>query len=65
VTRIVSLPDRNADLAQRIAELLSEHLALVVQIPLGGDIVEIEGISIRLIGKRGAVTENNDQPAGP
>lgn len=50
---------------QRIAELLCEHLALFVQIPLGGDIVEIERVSVCLIGKRGAVAQNNDKAAGP
>ena len=53
----IDLADRHADLTQRIA--------LVVQIALGGDIVEIEWIGIRLVGKRGAVAKNNDQPAGP
>ena len=52
-------------MTQCIAKLLCQRLALVVQIALGGDIVEIEWIGIRLVGKRGAVAKNNDQPAAP
>jgi len=41
----IDLADRHADLTQRVPELLCEHLALVVQIPLGSDVVEIERVS--------------------
>ena len=46
----IDLADRHADLTQRIAKLLCQRLALVVQIALGGDIVEIEWIGIRWSG---------------
>ena len=61
----VDLADRDADLTQRIPELLCKHFALVVQIPLGGDVVEIERVSVRFIGESGAVTKKNDKATGP
>ena len=47
----IDLSDGNAGLTKPITEGLRQRLALVVQIALGGDVVEVKRIGIGLIRK--------------
>src|SRR5262245_54117094 len=47
----IYLPDRKTDLADCIAKRLCQLLALVVEVSLLGDVIEIEWIGIRLVRK--------------
>jgi hypothetical protein len=44
--------------------LFSEHLAFVVEIALGRNIVEIERIGVGLIRERSTMADNDDETAG-
>src|SRR5262249_28613856 len=56
---------RNASLAQSDPKLLGENLALIVEIPLGRDVIEIERIGVSLISKGRAMADNDDETASP
>jgi hypothetical protein len=42
-----------------------EHLALVIEIPLRGNVVEIERASAGLIGEGGAMADDDHETPGP
>jgi hypothetical protein len=56
--------NRDADLPDCFAERFRQILALLVEIALFGDIVEIDGDAIGLIRERRAVPDNNDISTG-
>ena len=60
---MLHLPDRDLQLAHRLADLARERAALVVELALLGDIGEIERIGVGLILMGRAVPEHDDVPA--
>src|SRR5580692_12082292 len=60
----VDLADGNTGMAQRLAESLRQRLALVVQITLSSDVVEVKRIGIGLVGERRTVTNDKDETTG-
>src|SRR5262249_13319284 len=59
----IDASDRNAHLPERLAEGSRQRLAVVVEIALRGNVVQMEGVSVGLIGERGAVADNDDEAA--
>src|SRR5207245_9503905 len=59
----VRLPDRNRGTAEHLADRFRVAATLVVQLALPGDVVEIQGVGVSLIGMRGAMA--NDDHASP
>src|SRR6516165_4770374 len=60
----VDRTDRNASLTQSSPKLLGKHLALIIEVSLGRDVVEIERISVGLIREGSAVADNDHETAG-
>src|ERR1700733_14194257 len=60
----VDLADGNTGMAQRLAESLRQRLALVVQITLSSDVVEVKRIGIGLVRVRRSMTNDKNQTAG-
>src|SRR5262249_35033887 len=56
--------DGNTSLTQSGPKFLGEHFALIVEIPLGRDVVEIERIGVGLIREGSAMADNDDEAAG-
>src|SRR5262245_31871379 len=59
----VDVTDRNADLTDRVAKCLRQLFALLVEIALLGDVIEIEGVGISLIRECRAMPDDNDVSA--
>ena len=59
----VDVTDRRADLPQRFAERPCRRLALVAQIALSAEIVEIDRLGVDLVGTGGAMAQHDHQPA--
>src|SRR5262249_46059401 len=59
----VNLADWNASLTQSSPKLLRQHLALVIEIPLGRDVVEIERMGGGLIREGSAMPDNDNKTA--
>src|SRR5215510_4053372 len=55
----VDFPNRQSSLADCIAKRLCQLLALVVEVSLLGDIIEIEWIGIRLVRERRTMPDDN------
>jgi len=56
----VDFTNRDADLTDCFAKRFSQLLALFVEIPLLGDVIEIEGVGISLIRECCAMSDNNN-----
>jgi len=61
----VDLADRNAGLAQRLAEGPCERLAVVIEIALRGNVLEIERVGVGLIGECRAVANEDHKSTIP
>jgi hypothetical protein len=60
----INLADGNPDLAERVPECHSRGLALVVEIALSRDIVEVDRLGIGLVGSGGAMAKHDYKAAG-
>src|ERR1700722_8903835 len=60
----IHLADGNAGLTQRVTERLRQRLALVVQITLSRDVVEVKRVGVGLVRKCCAMTNDKDETAG-
>src|SRR6516164_562220 len=60
----IDLADWNAGLTDGVAESLCQRLSLIVEIPLGRDVVEVERIGVRLIREGRPVTDHDDKSPG-
>src|SRR5262249_28047478 len=60
----IDLADWNAGLTDGVAESLCQGLSLIVQVPLGRDVIEIERIGVRLVRESGTMTDHDDKSSG-
>src|SRR5207248_7185220 len=58
------LADRSSDPTECLPEGHGRSLALVIEIALRGDVVEVDGVGVGLVATGGAVTDYQYQAAG-
>jgi len=60
----VRLPDRNRGTAEHLTDRFRVGATLVVRLALPGDIVEVQGVGVGLIGMRGAMADDDHVSPG-